>query len=165
MKRMIEPNKVAFLNKVNNFEKAITSPSIVEDMEGYSFSKNTIENATMNVIYAGVVKNGNKLTFALLIEFTRTGTLSFGDIGTFSIPSSVASKLYPAPLTPLNDSLGAKVVNFYASYNTKVAIDSVAIKGTNSIYFRIYGLSSLTQDTKYQARIEVTFLLSDNLAN
>ena len=44
------------------FTGPITGPSIIEDMSGFSFSKTTKANLTLNYIYAGVVKNGNKKT-------------------------------------------------------------------------------------------------------
>lgn len=148
-----------------NFTGGISAPEIIENMSGYSITQKTIENMEINPIYGGIVKNGNKLTCIYFAKITRRDTASYGSICSFNIPAEVANKLYPTQLGVVVNSLGPKVVGAYSSQNSKVDLNSIAIKGTNSFELFLYGLASLVVDTEYQIRYEVTFLLSDNLAS
>ena len=80
------------------FTGAITAPSIIEDMVGYSYTPATVTKGTLANVYMGAVKNGNKVTFVAAYTFIKnvseTGQLN---IGKFNIPSSIGSKIYPAP--------------------------------------------------------------------
>ena len=77
----------------------ITAASIIENMSGYTFDLGTgTENLDREVIYAGAVKNGNKLTLVVALNVTRTDTLggTMGlTIGEFFIPQAVLNKLIP----------------------------------------------------------------------
>lgn len=142
----------------------VTGDEIVEKMSGYGFIPNEVENLSITTIYAGVVKNGNKLTIVQFGKITRTGTISFADLGTFFIPSSVADKLNPTPLGVVSGALSSKVISFFDSPQSCVDLKTMVRKGTNSVISTAYGLGNLTLNTEYQFRIETTFLLSDNMA-
>lgn len=151
------------------FTGAITAPSIIEDMEGYSFSK--VESLTEeNVIYAGVCKNGNKITFVLFGTYTKKSENPTVNpvLGTFTIPSSVGAKLYPYSGNTLLDlnieyspSVSSQKIilpgNFTKLSSTKVSIGAYLVHEGGS--------SRLVAETPYLFRVEATFLLSDSLAS
>ena len=147
---------------------AVTGDSIIENMSGYSFSKTTNADATLEYIYAGVVKNGNKLTFAIALNVTKTGTFSSAvDIGDFYLPSAIMDKLYPTTIggyTLLN--MGAIKITM-DGINTKEVAYQIYKSYTN-IIFRLTNSANLntqfTTNDKYYVRVEATFLLSENLA-
>lgn len=146
------------------FTGDITAPSIIEDMAGYSFLKEETENITIDYIYCGIVKNGNKLTLVYSVEITRTGDLTGSSfpLGTFVIPYSIGEKLYPTTGNWL------KIDKSYAGqdYFTGVDVPILLIKSSNtSIFARVYNANALlTLNQRYFLRYEATFLLSDNLA-
>lgn len=158
----------ALLAKANlngaNFTGAITAPSIIENMSGYSFTKKSSDtDKTLTYLYAGVCKNGNKVTFVVFVKVTRLQTITVNSIplGTFSIPSSVADKLYPYQGNWLN-TLKVYGANTYVS---GVEIPCLITKGTNAISIQLNGVNTaMTAETEYLIRVEQTFLLSDNLA-
>ena len=147
------------------FTGPITSPSIIENMSGYSFTTPTSDlTIEINVVYAGVVKNGNKLTFVVVGDFTRKDTMSPGQrsIGSFTIPATIHDKLYPVK----SSWLTMKQLYLANDYNAGVSKPCICNKETaNSINPIVYGLSDLTLNTTYYFRYEETFLLSDNLAS
>lgn len=143
-----------------NFTGAITAPSIIETMTGYSFSQ---MSATLwTPIYIGAVKTGNKLTIVL------SGTFNRGDSGSGNpnlcyvrIPSQVGAKLFPWT----EQVLEQKVINFQKSAFNQTAIQIRTVKEDNStLRYQIYGIDTLDASTDYYFRIEQTFLLSDSLA-
>lgn len=147
-----------------NVSGDISGQSIVERMVGYSYSMpSVIAEATTNITYASVVKNGNKVTMVITGEVTRTASVPDGNLilGSFNIPSSVGQKLIPVRLAWLS------FVNVYFAedYNAGKTLNALAIKDSNqTIRFSVYGINALDLNTKYYARLEVTFLLSDNMA-
>lgn len=153
-----------------NFTGPITASSITENMVGYSFEILTGSmpaNLTYNVVYAGAVKNGNKITLVFFAEFTRTGVLSPTYIDyalRFILPSDVMSKIYPYSLSGFNNIVDNKKVAMFSSYSSSVDKPILLLKDGNKLYLNIYGLDTLTENTQYNFRYEVTFLLSDNLA-
>ena len=79
-----------------NFTGGITSPSIVENMTGYSFEIDSPSDTTITGIYASAVKNGNKLTLVWYFKLNRLSSgVSYGAVGNFKVPSDVFNKLYP----------------------------------------------------------------------
>ena len=147
-----------------NFTGAITAPSIVENMSSlYRFVPASITGFTITNVYCGAVKNGNKLTFVQFFKITRTGDTNYGTLGSFQLPADVAAKLYPTPLGVVDTALASQVISFFSDPQTCVDIKTITRKGTNSIENFGYGLTALTLNTEYQARIETTFLLSDPL--
>lgn len=137
----------------------ITAPSIIETMSGYSFTKVT-SYAGLVYSYAGVVKNGNKITFAVAGTYTRASADGSNlALGTFVVPSAIADKLYP-------NSLGALAnigLNFFSSTTEYSTIPARMSKSTTNLQITMYGASALTNEATYEFRFEVTFLLSDTL--
>ena len=145
---------------------------IVETMSGYSVAEGTLDSqpVTIENVYQGVVRNGNKLTFVSAMNITRTGDLT--NYGhwikpyVFTIPSDVHNKLYPfktasaygdilswVDIYCVNDPAGTPA--HIAGFSIKESSNKVAV------YFRF--LNQLTANSKYYVRFEATFLLSDNL--
>lgn len=151
------------------FTGAITAPSIIEDMSGYSFY--TEGNLTEeSVIYAGVCKNGNKISFVLFGTYTKKSENPTVNpiLGYFIIPSSVGEKLRPYSSNTLLDlnieySPGVssqKITlpgNFIKRSGTLLAVGAYMVHES--------GANRLVAGTPYLFRIEATFLLSDNLAS
>lgn len=148
----------------------ITGASIIENMSGYDFSENAITNITSNVIYAGAVKNGNKLTVVLFGEITRTGEVDVGYINSayvFIVPNAVANKLYPNTIGGVGDVLSDVEVSFIPedNYTQFVKVPCLVFKYSSQIVPNFYNVNTLlTLNKKYTFRFEQTFLLSDNLA-
>ena len=143
-----------------------TADSIIENMSGYSFNLNAGTYNTYNPKYIGVCKNGNKLTFVLFVEVTPvTNSANYEVVGTFNIPASVASKLFPYSQGGLNNVLDFKPLACKDASNINTTFVNEAYicnKGTNTVYFQIRNYT-LTVGTKYLIRIEQTFLLNDSL--
>lgn len=144
----------------------ITGNSIIENMTGYSFLLSA-DMPNNEAIYAGVCKNGNKITFVLFGKFTKTSeTESSEYVGSFIVPLEVANKLVPYSTGPSNSVLAQGAtrafhgLSFYDSDELIYAI----LKSNNVINFTIRGANNLTNDVEYFYRIEQTFLLSNNLA-
>ena len=140
---------------------------VVEVMTGYSFSPH-VDLAANGVVlnYAGVVKNGNKLTMAIAGVFTpTTGVPSTSNfiLGVFTIPQDVADKLVLNSLLALDN----RSIAFFDGTTSSVSKYGRVSKnaGDNVIRFSLYGMgSTFALDTPYEFRYEVTFLLSPNLA-
>lgn len=140
----------------------ITAPSIIENMSGYSFTKGQTTNITYEYIYAGAVKNGNKVTFVNYLKFKRTDEVQYGivNMGIFGIPLAVGNKLIPTTGNVLTFNKVSCNVNF----NTSSQLDAVVEKqSSTSIQMKLYGVNDLTANTDYYVRYEITFLLSDSL--
>lgn len=143
----------------------ITAPSIIETMSGYSVQVPTKENATINLTYASAVKNGNKVTFACIGTFTRTGDLDGWNcpICMFGIPSTIGSKLYESTISGVS-GLAFMNLTLCKTFSNNMNKPLIVMKnGNNSIYATIYSLSDTELNTPYLFRFEVTFLLSDSL--
>lgn len=145
---------------------SITGDEIVEKMEGYSFVKST--NEEIDIIYAGIVKNGNKLTMVLFGAITPASNKSVDtmiELGTFNLIEEIKAKI----IWYTSGSLS------YVTAEGKVPLTySVANSLDGQFYFRadsqgnevvrLYNKGQLNVGTTYHFRIEQTFLLSDNLA-
>ena len=160
----------AIFNGNVNIAGNFTADSIIENMTGYSFAKDgEATNLTREHVYAGVVKNGNKLTFVIAMNITRTGAMgNYINWGSFTIPLSVASKLYPSPI--INDLLEVSQVEALDSFtSTPVLFKGFSFKNTpTQIKFQSWDLdfdNKLTLNTTYYVRYEVTFLLGANMAS
>ena len=148
---------------------SITGDEIIENMSGYSLTKQTTAGVTKDWTYAGAVKNGNKLTFAVAIEIKRSSDFTNDYMGLclFNIPSSVGQKIYPSTLAGLNNGLSIININAWSAFTANAKTLRVAITKSSNTAIDIQvlaGLQSLTAETTYYARFEVTFLLSENLA-
>lgn len=145
----------------------ISAPEIVESMTGYSFSPDSEATSSGLVLeYASAVKNGNKLTFVISGNFTRTAayTKTYFIAGRFNVPIAVYNKL-------VSNNLGAidnRIVAFFQGTSNVKSIygrvhKSAGGSTSGTITFTIYNADGLTLDTNYYFRYEITFLLSDNL--
>ena len=153
--------------------RKINGTEIVELMSGYSFiiqQTGIDENLSLDVLYAGAVKNGNKLTLSLFMKVKRTGSLTktYLDYAlAFVIPKSVGDKIYPYNLSGLN-VVDCQQLQFAKTYYSFVSKNSFLQKGglvgdSYNLWLQVYGMDSLELDTEHYCRYEVTFLLSDNL--
>ena len=146
----------------------ITGPSIIENMAGYLFETFDYTNLTKEIVYAGVVKNGNKITFVIFAKLTRTGDIPsnvFG-LGRFTIPASVYNKLYPYSLGWRSNVLDTKVIPLFYSLEDYVDVPFIFTKETSSRIQIVSGSGNLLPlNQEVLARTEITFLLSDNLAS
>lgn len=147
-----------------NFTGAITGPSIIEDMIGYSFTPSS--NTAVHYNYVGICKNGNKITFAIagyLESDSGINTYTTISLGQFNIPSAVGQKLFANGLNYLDIK---KQLVFSSLYATKDLIFLFQKNNNINVEPQITTASvSLDANTKYYFRDEVTFLLSDNLAS
>lgn len=152
------------------FTGAITSPSIIEDMAGYSWSPQPVAGLEWGFVYCGAVKNGNKVTFVCFFTVTKDESYAgsnFTNVGRFTMPKSVADKIIP------NDLGGSSTIVAYGPlslfYNngvTKIdAFYNINKYTDTTLTPLITGLNLMTAGVKYYGRIEVTFLLSENLAS
>lgn len=145
----------------------ITANSIIENMSGYSWTKGNPSHWTE--IFVGVVKNGNKITFVVFGEITKTENTPSGEftIGQYVLPNSVYSKFYPFTLGDLATFMDAKIISFFSSKTNHVDIPCSARypSGTNNLNFYISSLANLEVGTRYVFRYELTLLLSDNLVS
>lgn len=146
----------------------ITGDSIIENMEGYSFRASDSTIATINVNYAGVVKNGNKLTLSLFLTLTANTDLTVNSnirLGWIYIPQIVMDKLIPYMIgtTSVVDartlSTYGNVLNLVTTMHAYIAKDTI----NNRLDFHVY-TGVVANGATRLLRYEVTFLLSDNLA-
>ena len=146
----------------------IAGDSIIENMRGYAFEANTKTNLSISHIYSSVVKNGNKLTIVDFVSLTRLGTIqdNFAQLGFFTLPLSVANKLYPYTIGGNTGVLDYRRINAYKKSSASALEVSCYIQKASSVYLPITltGLNSMDENEEYVIRIEATFLLSDNLA-
>ena len=146
---------------------AVTGDSIIENMSGYSFVSAPVTNLTKEIIYAGVVKNGNKITFVIFARLTKTASITnnFG-VGTFTCPMSVMNKIYPTLIGGVN-FVEAKQVYLASAYNAGITLNGYVEKtgGGSQLAFYLNGGDDMADNTDYVVRFELTLLLSDSLAS
>lgn len=143
----------------------ITGGEIVEKMSGYSFvAKETSANVEYEYIYAGAVKNGNKLTLVIAVNITRlSDSVNTIELGDFVTPQEVYSKLYPTQIGAYY-FLEARQLSVFANYYHKVdCLAFIEKKDVRKASFSLIETSSMTTNTKFYVRYEATFLLSDSL--
>ena len=141
----------------------ITGGEIVEKMSGYSFNPaSSGANSTLEYVYTGAVKNGNKLTFAIALYITKIGSSEERNVGIFYIPSVVANKLYPALVGEYNYLAIQKVTALQEDYAVK-QLNSFILKPSSSSVQVNVDTTEMDANKKTYVRIEVTFLLSDTL--
>ena len=143
----------------------ITGAEIVEDMSGYSVALPATTGYTKETIYYGVCKNGNKLTIVAALNITKTSAEadSTVDLGIFTIPESVGSKLFPTQVG-LYNFLDNKVLNIFASAWTSVACAAYIQKSSDTSIFARLESTNMLVNTTYYVRYEATFLLSEDLS-
>ena len=154
-----------------NIDGNFTANSIIENMTGYSYVQNSKDGITLAPIYCGAVKNGNKLTLVIFGKAQRTGDVAydFAEVGFFTIPKAVADKIYPTPLGNQTNAVLSKTIQLFSGSNSKIDCNMIVNKfisgNQNKLQVYMYGMSNLQLNTEYQYRIEMTFLLSDNLVS
>lgn len=149
-----------------NIDGDLTANSIIEKMNGYSFNALTKTNAQIVTTYAGIVKNGNKVTFVCTGTFQRSGDIEGWNcpLGRFGFPQEIGLKLYPVMLNGVK-SLSFGRLALLKSYTQNIDVPCLIIKNSNSEFTPIiYDLIRTDANTPYLFRFEITFLLSDNLA-
>lgn len=140
----------------------ITGGEIVEKMSGYSFTPHTTDKGTFTHVYAGVVKNGNRLTLVNAFSFTKadgaTGTVQSGR---FIIPSAIVAKIYAFIGANLVD---ARKISVTPDGQSFVDIISKWAKYDSVSLYSVIDPAPLTAGVEYYIRQEITILLSNNLA-
>lgn len=147
----------------------VSGDEIIENMTGYSFnSSSETENITREFIFTGVVKNGNKITFVVACNLTRTNTINANvSLGYFTIPQSIANKLIPSTVG-LYDYLTVDEKPAWASDSSNKLLQVYSYKTGEGLTrvkmnMNIPPLNELTLNVKYYFRYEFTLLLSENL--
>lgn len=167
MKRMVDDKIIKVTGNGVEIQGSITGDEIIENMSGYSFSKGSeTTNLTREFVYAGIVKNGNKITLVIAINLTRTGTVaSTAALGKFVLPSDILSKIYPSTIGGY-DYVSVGKYGAWQSDTTSKDLSIYSQKAADGITFsgNTDPINALTANTKYYCRIELTILLSDNLA-
>lgn len=141
----------------------ITGDEIIENMSGYSFELPE-ENPELTIIYAGVVKNGNKITFVIFGKYNRPAENPKINpyLGMFNIPAEIGAKIHAWS----GMFVDSKNTPFFASASTITnKVVGIEKRTPTTIYFTGYGTHTLTANTDYMFRVEETFLLSENLAS
>lgn len=147
-----------------NVDGNFTANSIIENMQGYSILNNTY----LTNQYTSVVKNGNKITFVIAGTLTPTETMlnNGGDwLVVFYIPKNILSKIKEIQ-TFGSEIVRVGIVPSFSSQNS-YKIAGYRCEKTSSDGLRFMYLTSgnsLVANTPYVINIEVTFLLSDNMA-
>lgn len=142
----------------------VTGGEIVETMgSDYSFTKQTTTKGTLAYLYAGIVKNGNKITIVNTFEFTPSeGATDAVVTGRFLMPTAVMEKIIPSLGSLVDVKTAPAIVN---PYSIPIEIPSYVTKYDNrSVYTNIGLVQNLVVGITYLFRQEVTFLISDNLA-
>ena len=144
----------------------VTGNEIIENMSGYSFEKLTKTNVQIVTTYAGIVKNGNKVTFVCSGTLQRSGDLAGWNspIGRFHFPQEIGLKLYPTMLGGTS-ALSFGSLALFKTYAESIEVPCLVIKDSNTAFTtNVYQLNNIALDTPYLFRFEITFLLSDNMA-
>ena len=143
----------------------ITAAEIVEDMSGYSFTSGMNSSwFEYEFAYAGVVKNGNKITFAVSLKLKKIDNAATNiSVGAFTIPSAIANKLIPIELGDYS-YLDQKEVSLFSGIETHIQTTARLSKNNNVLNLYM-SPSGLVLNTTYVARYEATFLLNDSLAS
>lgn len=145
-----------------------TANSILENMKGYKFFPEVLDNShrTITYSYAGVVKTGNKITFAIAGTIATKDANSSTSFGRFSIPQAIGEKLHATTIGEISNILDIKTITLSATgYSIKqLPVTTFKSYGGLSIEQSMYNLNELTNGTVYYFRSEITFLLSDSLA-
>lgn len=157
----------AIFNGNVNIAGNLTADSIIENMSGYSASLGSVEDLTIEKVYVGAVKNGNKLTLVGALNLTRTADLTGSKvILTFAMPNNVRAKLYPTNIGGYSCLSYKRLTAVNNENNTMYNLDVfLSTAGTSSVQVFIQGasISNLPLNTSCYLRIEETFLLSDDL--
>ena len=110
----------------------VTGAEIVEKMSGYEFDA-SIAHADVSIVYASVVKNGNKITFVIFGNVAPTEDITSGDInlGAFNIPTTIGAKLYPYTQSWMTNVLSATLIKAYYGSISGAMCDAFTLKANN----------------------------------
>lgn len=146
--------------------ESVHADEIIENMEGYSFAKQEADTYNaFDYTYAGVVKNGNKITFALALKLTRvSGGGGYKRMGTFTIPQAVFNKLYPVSIDGTTYMAIGQVDGVDTSTKAIVSSPWYCFKETGNKVAIALNNTNMSNNEECYIRFEITFLLSENLA-
>lgn len=166
-KRLPESSNKITLSKDLDVNGNFTANEIVEKMSGYSATISSYTGWTIQKVYISACKNGNKLTFVVALNLTKTSadaTAHLYDIVNITIPSSIGAKIYPTQIGEYY-FVDTKVLNCFANQSTFRSGIAFSQKPANDLFqVSMTNLGDLVVDQKYYARYEVTILLSDDIA-
>lgn len=142
----------------------VTGDEIIENALPYIYEKVESANYEYEYIYAGAVKNGNKLTLVVALNLTKkTGALDYSvGLGNIYLPQSVYDKLYPTNVGQY-PFLDVKEFAVFNSHTSSVNVKGYVEKTGGYAKFLLGATQNMVVDTKYYVRYEVTFLLSNSL--
>ena len=150
-----------------NIAGNLTADSIIENMSGYTFTKNTSIYYNIEDVYAGIVKNGNKLTLVYAFNITRLDSyVNTQQIAYFQVPQAVKDALYTTQIGGYNALSYGKVIGVYTSSSNFVELNVLVEKSNvTGIVLELQGstFNNLPLNVPTYVRIEQTFLLSENL--
>lgn len=158
--------ELQYISYNNETDVIDTTKPIVQTMDGYSFVDGSVTG--FENTYASVCRNGNKLTFVVAGNVTKSDDTPYNAyICKFKVPNTLMEKLFP--LYEGTSSIDVKVVGYFdteglgnAPTNKSMILYKDAVN--NELNLQVIGLSSgLTNTKTYIFRYEVTILLSDNL--
>lgn len=143
---------------------------IIQTLSGFEFTTPNVENEYVKVeyLFAGVERNGNKITFSLFYSYLRKQTIPGDNIQSrFVVPAWLYNKLVSTSVggVPCVSSFSSYAAS---SYNAGVSMPCIAYKNTGAfgvaIEFAMYRLNANFElNTTYYIRHEVTFLIGENL--
>lgn len=136
-----------------------------ETMEGYSYVRNASGGFTFEPIYGSVVKNGNKITFVIACNITKTDASAITcELGQFIVPDNIFDKLYPTQIGTY-EFIDVRELQCSQNEGLHKFVNGYVEKKEASVKFVFDDTigDKLTLNTKYYLRYELTLLLSDNL--
>ena len=171
MKRMWSKNELKNITSeqlASGQVPLIKGGEIIENMSGYSFELGqTTEDVEITGVYAGIVKNGNKLSWVLFLKIKRLQTITSQRpfLGEFNIPSNILDKLVPTTLFGENLLLGETISATNESNTSSANLLLIGVKSSTGfkLHLGVGSMSNLSENVNYLLRIERTFMLSENL--
>lgn len=156
------------VDALNSDESEISAQKpVIEVMTGYSFEKEAARENDCNFNFVSVCKNGNKITFAFLIEMTPSVAWPSNTsvrLGKYIVPNYIFVALVPSVVGSIS---AVSCTRGYAfdSVNSGIALDIFFQRlNVNELSVVVYPDNEMQAGTKYTLRHELTFLLSENLA-
>lgn len=142
----------------------ITANNIIENMSGYSAEMRTPSGYTLENVFTGAVKTGNKLTLVYAFNITKNeGAPSYAICEDIAVPAEIYARLYET-FVGSSSFLDNKEVVLFSSVSDYVKSASYLQKSVNNkITLVLQGTGNMIIGTKYYLRYEATFLLNDNL--
>ena len=141
-----------------NIDGNFAANSIIENMSGYTMTNSSPTITT--AVYGSAVKNGNKLTIAYAFTINK-GVDGTGNptILRVVLPATIRPKLIPWT----DNILEQKSVKLFKTQWASVDLQVAVVKDATGLFLQLYAINNLDAQTNYYGRIEMTFLLSDNM--